>query len=140
MRHSARSPRACQKVIWRQPNSGGNSQFQRCNTISPPMAINTGIARIASGAMKIHFFLMFSSSCFPIFVVNTLQSFAEMKHRVALAREQRIHAHASLRGHLLEAVAIQFVSDEYFTLLGGEKYSSLTNWMATASRRWPSSS
>src|SRR5260370_33645291 len=43
-----------------------------------------------------------------------------MKYRVALAREQRIHAHARLGGHLLEAAAIQFVSDEYFTLLAGQ--------------------
>ena len=41
IRHSARSPSACQKVIWRQPKSGGSSQFHRCSTTSPPMAINS---------------------------------------------------------------------------------------------------
>ena len=51
IRHSARIPSACQKVIWRQPKSDGSSQFQSCSTISPPMAINTKIPTIASGAM-----------------------------------------------------------------------------------------
>src|SRR6266403_3703263 len=120
MRHSARSPSACQKVIWRQPKSGGSSQFHRCSTSSPPRKTNRTIARIASGARKIHFFLMFSSSCFLKFVVNALQSFAQMQHGIAFAREQRIHAHAGFGGHFLEAAPLQFVSDEYFTLLAGQ--------------------
>ena len=41
IRHSARSPSACQKVIWRQPKSGGSSQFHSSRTTSPPMAINS---------------------------------------------------------------------------------------------------
>ena len=32
IRHSARSPSACQKVIWRQPKSGGSSQFHSSRT------------------------------------------------------------------------------------------------------------
>src|SRR5258707_10010497 len=70
MRHSARSPSACQKVSWRQPKSGGNSQFHRCSTISPPRKTNSAIARIASGAIQIHFFFMFGSSLLRKFVVN----------------------------------------------------------------------
>src|SRR2546430_12622294 len=44
------------KVIWRQPKSGGSSQFHSCSTTSPPMAINSRIPRIASGPMKINLF------------------------------------------------------------------------------------
>src|SRR5215471_18419764 len=116
MRHNNRSPRACQKLIWRKPKSGGSSQFHKCNTISPPMKVKSNIARMASGAMKIHFFLMFSSSFFRKFVVNALQSVAQMQHRIAFAREQRIHTHSGRRGHLLEAAAFQFMSNEYVAL------------------------
>ena len=94
MRHSTRSPSACQKVIWRHPRSGGSSQFHRCSTTSPPMKVNSTIARIASGAIIIILFtlgLMFGSSCFHKFVVNVVQALAQMQHRIALAREQRIH-------------------------------------------------
>src|SRR5258708_6039108 len=120
MRHSARSPSACQKVSWRQPKSGGSSQFHSCSTSSPPRKINSTIARIASGARKIHFFLMLYSSFLRKFVVNVLQSLTQMQHRITLAREQRIHAHAGLGGHLLEAAPFQFVSDENFTLVLGQ--------------------
>src|SRR5713101_9242990 len=99
MRHSASSPNACQKETWRQPKSGGSSQFHNCLTISPPMKTNSSIPRIASGAMKIKFFLlMVSSSSFRQFVVDALQPLAQMQHRITLAREQRIHAHAGLGG------------------------------------------
>src|SRR3989454_6821594 len=120
MRHSARIPSACQKVIWRQPKSGGSNQFHRCSTSSPPMAINSSIPRIASGAMKISLFnlgLMFGSSRFRKFVVNALQSLAQMQHRIAFAGEQRVHAHAGLGGHLFEAAPFQLVRDKHVALL-----------------------
>src|SRR5260370_21980389 len=87
MRHSARSPSACQKVSWRQPKSGGSSQFHSCSTSSPPRKTNSAIARIASGAIQIHFFFLFGSSCFLKFFVNALQSLAQIQHRIALAGE-----------------------------------------------------
>ena len=40
-----------------------------------------------------------------------------MQHRVAFAREQRIHAHAGLGGNLLEAASFQFVRNKYLALL-----------------------
>src|ERR1039458_593049 len=43
-----------------------------------------------------------------------------MKHRVALAREQRVDVHAAFCRQLFEAAPLQFVSDEYFTLLVGQ--------------------
>src|SRR5579871_2240475 len=50
-------------------------------------------------------------------VVHALQSLAQMQHRVSLAREKRIHAHACLFRHLLETPPLQLVSDKYFSLL-----------------------
>src|SRR5215472_13639679 len=50
------------------------------------------------------------------FFVDTSQSLAQIHDRIALAREQRVHAQSSLRRHFLEALSIQFVSDEYFAL------------------------
>src|SRR5271167_3026457 len=97
MRQRASSPKACQKVIWRHPNNVGVSQFQRCITSSPPIQMKSAIA---GGPMKIsanHFFFVMLCSLFlRKFVVNALQSFAQMKHRVALAREQRVDADPAL--------------------------------------------
>src|SRR5438876_5257084 len=62
IRQRSNSPSACQKVIRRQPNSGGSSQFQRCITSSPPMKVNRMIPAIAAGASQIHLFLMFCRS------------------------------------------------------------------------------
>src|SRR5258706_5393320 len=120
IRHSNRIPSACQKVIRRQPKSVGSSQFQSCCTISVPMAIRANIPSIANGAMKIIFFhlsLIFSPSGFRKFVVNRLQTLAQMEHRIAFAREQRIHADAGLGGNFLEAAPFEFVPDKHFALL-----------------------
>src|SRR5690242_16978809 len=81
------------------------------------MAMNTSIARIASGARKINFFRMFNSSWSRKFVVYALQSLAQMPHRISLAREQRIHAHAGLGGQLLEAAPLQLVGHKHLSLL-----------------------
>ena len=43
-----------------------------------------------------------------------------MKHRVTLAREQGVDADAAFCRQLFEAAPLQFVSDEYFTLLAGQ--------------------
>src|SRR5438132_14171917 len=40
-----------------------------------------------------------------------------MQHCITFAREQRIHAHSGFSRHLLEALSIQFVRDEYFAVL-----------------------
>src|SRR5437870_5684651 len=120
IRHSTRSPSASQKLTWRKPKRGGNSQFHRCSTTSPPMKINSSIPKIASGAMKSSLFtlgLMFSSSHFCKFVVNVLQSLAQMQHGIAFAREQRVHAHAGLSGHLLETTPFQLVRNKHLVLL-----------------------
>src|SRR5712692_10205730 len=90
-------------------------------TTSPPSQMKSAIASSASGARKIHFFLlMLCSSFLRKFVVNGLQSLAQMKHRIAFPREQRIHVYPALGSHLLKAAPLQFVSDEYFTLLVGQ--------------------
>src|SRR5260370_41452049 len=120
IRHSSRSPSACQKAIGRQPKSGGSSQFHRCSTISPPMVIKSSIPRIASGPMKINLFnlgLIFSPSPFRQFVIDALQSLAQIKHRIAFAREQRIHAHAGRGAQLLEATSFQPVRDTHLAML-----------------------
>ncbi len=96
MRQSASSPTACQNVISRQPNSDGNNQFHSNRTTSPPTKINNAIARIASGINSSFFFLIFCSSFLRKFVINALQSLAQMQHRITFAREQRVHAHAGL--------------------------------------------
>ncbi len=64
-----------------------------------------------------HLLFIFSPSRFRKFVVNALQSLAQMQHRITFAREQRIHAHAGLGGHLLEAASFQFVRHEDLALL-----------------------
>src|SRR5215472_16727035 len=85
IRQRSSNPSACQKIMKRQPKSGGSSQFHKRITISPPITINASIARIASGAIQIHFLLMFpSSSPFDQFLVNALQPLAQMQHGVAL--------------------------------------------------------
>src|SRR5207253_5409196 len=107
-------------ITWRTTMSDGTKQFLRCSNSSPPMAINSSIPRIASGAMKISLFnlgLMFGSSRFRKFVVNALQSLAQMQHRIAFAGEQRVHAHAGLGGHLLEAAPFQLVCNKHLALL-----------------------
>src|SRR5437764_1495772 len=103
MRHNTSSPSACQKVMSGQPKSGGSSQIHRANTTAPPMALNTNIPTSASGAIQISLFLMFSPSRLREFVVDALQPLAQIQHRIAFAREQRVHVHAGLRRHLLEA-------------------------------------
>src|SRR5689334_5896201 len=123
MRHSTRSPSACQKVISRQPKSDGSSQFHKCITISPPMKINSGIVRIASGAIQIiffHFLFMFSPSRFRKFVVDTLQALAQIQYGVAFAREQRIHAYPGFLRHFLKAAPFQFMANKHYTLLLGQ--------------------
>ena len=115
------------KVIWRQPKSGGSSQFHSCSTTSPPMAIN---GSIASGARKIHFLLIFSSSCFRKFVVNALQSLPQMQHRIAFAGEQRIHAHAGSGGHLNPAPPEAWLTPT-LQLMNFRNESNMTGMLAT---------
>jgi urocanate hydratase len=60
-------------------------------------------------------------SSFPLkLIVNALQSFAQVKHCVALAREQGVDVDSAFRRQLFEAAAFQFVRDEDFTLVGGQ--------------------
>lgn len=63
-----------------------------------------------------HFFVSFLHKL----IVNFLQAFAQMKHGVALAREQSVDADAAFRPQLFEAAPLEFVSDEYFSLLAGQ--------------------
>src|SRR5258708_29746078 len=114
--HRTRSPRGGQKVIRGHPKSGGSSKFHKRSTIWPPMNANSSIAMSASGAINTHFILMRNASSFLEFVVRTLQSLAQMQHRISLAREQRVHVHTRLRGHLLEAAPFQLVRDEHLPL------------------------
>jgi len=71
----------------RHPNKAGSSQFHKCITTSPPIALKTAIARIASGAMKSHFFFIVYSSFPQELVVDAPQASPQMKYRVALARK-----------------------------------------------------
>src|ERR1700730_4333966 len=58
------------------------------------------------------------------FAVNGLESLPQVKHRIVLARKQRVHARAGLRRKLFEALAHHLVSDEYFALLVGQFFQS----------------
>ena len=63
-----------------------------------------------------HCFLLTSGK----FVVDAAKPLAQVKHRIVLAREQRVHAQARLRGQFLEAAALDLVRDEHVALLVGE--------------------
>src|ERR1039457_5015162 len=63
------------------------------------------------------FFSSFSPSCFRKFVVHALQALAQLKYRIPLAREQGVHADASLVSHLFETLSFYLVTDEYRALL-----------------------
>src|SRR5205085_8860588 len=79
--------------------------------------------RIASGAIHSSFFFLlfiFDSSCFRKFVVNALQSLAQIEYRVALSRKQRVDAHSGLRSDLLKAPALQLVGNKDPALLFGQ--------------------
>src|SRR5579864_880568 len=94
-------------------------------TISPPMKIKSAIPRIAVGTIQNNFrfplviinYLMLSKLSLHKFFIHALQAPSELQHRIAFAREQRIHAHASLFRQVLKAAPFQFVRDEYFPLL-----------------------
>src|SRR5438045_131096 len=45
-----------------------------------------------------------------------------MPHRITFAREQRIHVHAGLGGHLLEAAPFQLVGNKHLALLLGQLF------------------
>src|SRR5690348_12268139 len=51
------------------------------------------------------------------FVVDASQPLAQMKHCIAFARKQRVHAHTGRRGHLLEAASLHLVRKKYLPLL-----------------------
>jgi len=59
----------------------------------------------------------FSSSRFRKFVEDSLQSLAQMQHRIAFARQQRIQAHAGLGGQFPEAAPVQLVGNKHLALL-----------------------
>src|SRR5882724_1014695 len=125
IRQRASRPIACQKVIALQPNSDGSSQFHKCITTSPPIQIKAGMATIASGAIQNNFFLFFMlymvcSLLLPKIFINALQTFAQMQHGIAFAREQCVDVYAGFRSQFLEAAALDFVCDEDFALLGGK--------------------
>src|SRR4029077_2134654 len=87
---------------------------------SPPMKIKSSMPRIPSGMMKSIFtnlLPIFNTSCFRRVVVNALQLFAKMEHRVAFTGKQSVHANSGAGGDLLEAEALDFMRDEYFALL-----------------------
>src|SRR6202140_1461823 len=139
IRQRASSPTACQNVISRHPNNAGSSQFHRCSTTSPPITMKI---TTSSGARKIHFFLMLGPSFLrnKLFV-NALQSFAQMQHRVALAREQGIDVYTAFCRQFFEAAPFQFVGDEYFTLLVGQfaerKFQLIKKYVADVERFRP---
>src|SRR5258708_27943571 len=123
MRQRASRARACQKVSCFHPNRPGSSQFQRYSTTSPPMKANSTIPAMAAGAIhKSLFLLMLCSSLVLELVVNALQTLPQMKHRVALAREQGVDVDAGLCRQLFEAAPFHFVGDEDVALFVGELF------------------
>src|SRR5258705_11376620 len=116
MRASASKPNACQKRMGGKPKIAGISPFQSSFTHSPPKATNAAKATITTGAKSSHRILMVGSSFRLRCVIGALQSLAQMEHRVALAREERVHADAGLGGQSLEAASVQLVRDEDLAL------------------------
>src|SRR5580658_9492854 len=57
------------------------------------------------------------TSCLQKFVVNCLQPLTQVKNRIVLAREERVHTQTSFRRQFLEAVTHQLMSDKYLALL-----------------------
>src|SRR5439155_279859 len=55
-----------------------------------------------------------------VLVMDRSQAFAQVQHRVALARQQGVDADTRGIGDLLEALAFDFVRDEDLALLGGQ--------------------
>src|SRR5262249_36829207 len=53
-------------------------------------------------------------------VVDALQPLAQVQHRVALAREQRVHPDAGLGGHVLARAALELVGHEDRALVLGQ--------------------
>jgi hypothetical protein len=58
-----------------------------------------------------------SSSSIRKFVVDRLQAFAKIEHRITLARKQRVDADIGFGGDLFETAPFEFVGDEDFALL-----------------------
>src|ERR1700739_4863771 len=110
-------PSACQKLITCQPNSAGVSQFHRLITTKVKTVANSTANSTNFNPLKNQFLFMLYPSYLREFVVNRLQSLAQVGHRVVLAREQRVYANPALRRQLFEAIAHQFVGNEYFALL-----------------------
>src|SRR6266568_6090639 len=97
----------------------------------------------AGGATKkIHHFLLMSCSSFRVeLVVNAQQPLAQMKHRIALARKQRVDVYATFCRQLLEAAPLQFVRDEHFALVVGQfgerVFQLVEKHAANVERLWP---
>src|SRR5208282_2707413 len=125
-------------------------------TSSPPIQMKSAIPIGAKIAIAIHFFFLFMLCSLTIriisslhfvasflrkFVVNALQSFAQMKYRVTLAREQGVDADAGFRRELFEASPLEFVSDEHVTLLIGKfaesKFQLIQKYAAEVERFRP---
>ena len=49
-----------------------------------------------------------------------MQLFAQIKHGVALAREQGVDVYSAFRRQLFEAAPFEFVGDKNFALLAGQ--------------------
>src|SRR5260370_38422340 len=86
--------------------------------------LNTTRARTTSGKIfstsNGQFLFIFFSLFFRKLVVDGLQPLAKIKHRIALAGEQGIHAYSGFRCELFEAAALEFVGTEYVALLFGQ--------------------
>src|SRR5436190_14136836 len=88
--------------------------------MKPPIAMNTAAPTRNNGAnitIRPIRPTMFLPSRVPEFIVQALQPLAQAQDRIALPREQRVHAHSGLGGQLLEASSLQLVRDECIALL-----------------------
>src|ERR1700752_3208208 len=61
--------------------------------------------------------LTLSPSCFHKFVVDVLETMAQVHHRIMLAREQRVDADTRPSGDLLEAIPLDLVREKSLPLL-----------------------
>src|SRR5579863_4361588 len=120
IRLSTSTPSACQKVMARNPNRAGISQFHRLMVTR----LKTAAASRANNAnfrpRLIQFLFMLGSSCFRKFVVDGLEALPQMEHGVMLAREKCIDAQTGLGRQFLEGAALDFVGDEDLALLIGK--------------------
>src|SRR5260370_22097504 len=114
-------PSACQNVMVRAPNTTGPSQFHRLITMNPrTVAATIALAAIFRPRITHLVFISFALSFIHEFVIDGLQTSAQVKSRVTLPREKSVYAQPRLIRKLFETMAVHLMRDENLTLFFGK--------------------